>query len=318
MNNNNPSSTSINGFYAYITRSLDDLERALLNDSAGGPMSSHFLQRALSLLRALHSQLTHLAQRLHLPAVGEKWLDEYMDETSRLWDACHLLKLAVSGLENFSVSASAVVSTLDNNRHPSPQLARQATRGIIGCRREAVGLEEENRVLAENRVPQLSLRLDERMSYAPVGAFRGVLYAMRNVGSLLLTVLVWGLVCFQPELGRLAVEDGGSSTTASALMGAVGRVRRRVEEEVVVVEGGRKGGVLLWEFRRVRGVMEELKVELEKGEEMEGKIKERVEVMKGCLGVLKVGIDGIVGQLDDFFDEIVEGRKKILDICSHR
>ncbi|KAK1286249.1 hypothetical protein QJS10_CPB20g00691 [Acorus calamus] len=58
--------------------------------------------------------------------------------------------------------------------------------------------------------------------------------------------------------------------------------------------------------------MEDGMVELEKGEEMEGKIKERVEMMKGCLGVLKVGIDGIVGQIDDFFDEIVEEKKRTM------
>ncbi|KAK1308510.1 hypothetical protein QJS10_CPA09g01004 [Acorus calamus] len=77
--------------------------------------------------------------------------------------------------------------------------------------------------------------------------------------------------------------------------------------------GGRSGGggadskrKRLWEGERGAGRPRIGRVELEKGEEMEGKIKERVEVIKGCLGVLKVGIDGIVGQLDDFFDEIVE------------
>ncbi|KAF7803620.1 Protein BYPASS-related [Senna tora] len=113
----------------------------------------------------------------------------------------------------------------------------------------------------------------------------------------------------------------GHTGFGSGLMVSMARLQQKVGEEIEQSEG--QSGILVFELQQVRIAMEEVKVGLERimgyrEEEEEGEIEEKVENLKSCFGLLRCGVETITGQLDDFFDEIVEGRKKLLDMCSHR
>lgn len=114
----------MNGFYSSIAHGLDALHGTLASSPDAAFMSAPFLQQAAALLRSLHSQLVHLVQRLHLPP-GESWLDEYMDETSRLWEACQVVKAGASALDTYCASAARIDAALDDWLcNPSPHTAR--------------------------------------------------------------------------------------------------------------------------------------------------------------------------------------------------
>lgn len=205
-------------------------------------------------------------------------------------------------------------------------------RAITGCRREAIGIEAENRALMETRVQRFPFWSEQSAATVMESStklqngfsgFRGVLYATRNMSSLLLMVLMNGLVYCVPSDATLSQTQTQTQNQVSGFAGAMGRLQQRVAAEVG--RTGMRKGILMHEYRRSKAALEELKAELERrgggeSEEEEGEreFRERVENLKGYFGNLRNGTESIVSQIDDFFDEIVEGRKKLLDFCSHR
>ncbi|KAJ1286457.1 hypothetical protein BS78_03G353300 [Paspalum vaginatum] len=309
----------MNAFFTSLARGLDDLGRA------GGLSSLPALLRAAALLRGLHSQLTLMVGQLHLPP-GGRWLDEYMDETARLWDACLAVKLGLSSVERYCAAASCAAAALDDwLQDPSPHSTRQVMRAISTSRREAMAADEENRALADARLAPLSLQLDERLllratdaRLAGFNGFRGLLYALHNASSLLLLILASGAVSRAAACSAPCASDAG----ADAFTASIAMLQQRMAEE----EEPGAPGIRMCEFRCARSAVEAASEEVERaaaaaaGRECEaagGGVKDKVEELKAWLDVLRTGTDSLVCQLDDFLDDIVEGRKELSDLCSH-
>ena len=318
---------AMNSFYSSMAHGLEALQR-----SPHACLSAPFLQQAAALLRSLHSQLLHLVQRLHLPP-GERWLDEYMDETSRLWDACQLARAGASALDAYCAAAARVAPAIHAWRRLYDADLQVVQRAVSAPRRHAAGLQQDNRALADARLDPAALLLDDRspldFKLNAFNGFRGVLYALRNASSLLLIVLISGTVTCLPDLlltcapGAAAAPAGAATHHQHYVASSMARLRQRVAQEV---DSRSAAGIMMYEFRQARAAIDSLKQDFDRvvaigchpDQIIGDSLAQRAEIINGWVGMLRSGAESLVVELDDFFDEIVEGRKMLSDLCSHR
>ena len=179
-----------------------------------------------------------------------------------------------------------------------------------------MALKEENRAVVEARAEALALRLSEGVpADAKLGGFngfRGVLCAIRILTSFLLTLLSWGVLHYHRPDAPASTGDCGAYF-GQAFASAMSHAQQRAAAEADRAPGGAAAGVMMYEFRRVKTAVEQLKDAMDRGSGNFGTATEEVTLWAGRL---RSGCDDIVALIDDLFDEIVEGRKKLLDLCS--
>ena len=161
----------------------------------------------------------------------------------------------------------------------------------------------------------LALQLDGRLLLRATDArltgfngFRGLLYALHHASSLLLLILASGAVSRAAAAGGPCAAEAGADA-AGGFTASIAMLQQRMAEEAES-DGPGAPRIRMCEFRCARAAAAGRKSE-------GGIVKDKVEELKAWLDVLRTGTDSLVCQLDDFLDDIVEGRKELSDLCSH-
>ncbi|CAH9116729.1 unnamed protein product [Cuscuta epithymum] len=305
----------VEDFYKFLGKGIDDLnDRFVVFDH--NLVSIEFLSRVVSSLRSFHAEFTVLLPKLRLPA-RDKWLEAYMDESSRLWEAGRLIKKAVLNFGNGETRGHHLVSFMLRNPVLDRDGSLQIKRNIARYELALNVIEDMNLRWIETQLEKLSLRFTINVwDESKWNGFYQILHYMKNATSLLLLILVTGLVYFSPKTTPLlrfnSEADDPTGLIGPSFMVPAARLRERVAQEIVGLPG-----IALLEFQQLRMAVGKVKREVKIVNDSEViKVDEgKVERLRDCFETLKCEVEGIVEQLDDLFDEIVEGRKMIMDLC---
>ncbi|CAM6115831.1 unnamed protein product [Calypogeia fissa] len=310
-------------YYASLAKGLDNLERAAAADF----MSFEFISSGIDLLRSAHSGALLLIETLRLPVStnGEEWLNEYMDETVKLLDVCNVLKSAGSGLEQYQNLVESAIRAVDVPGNVRYQVHR-GLHTLNACRQEMLQIETEHRILMETKIEaagKLTVNLGDKHvenKFVKWNGFWGVLFALKNMTAYICRLLLCAVVYIGPIPALNAELVSVKSLWSASLV----RLHQSVTEEIGKTQSGRKCPIMFSsDVELLEGALADLRTQLQPVMRGAGfrnddgeKFRQTIQSLKKGSQKLQTGVETVDWHINDLFDEIVEGRNKLLNLFS--
>lgn len=287
-------------FCSSLSGDLKKLGQSLVK----GSISLQWSTEAMNLLKKMQVEFLKLVNKsgLSFSLGGENGLEEYMEATIMQLDFCNLLKKAISKVERYQMVVSFAVKKL------------QSDRSISTYKLEIDKLETERKTLL-NVQNSGDIMLDKRIPECRKckKGINSVLFMIKSTMTIVLLLLVSAIVSpVSIDMGR----DIGNGfhhlgPFATSLMVLNSQFRERNLEP----EGRLNVGLV--EKEMVEKAVADIKSQIVEGmEEDKEKLSRSVDMLKRRSEDLKVGLDMFDSAVNEVFEEVIKGRKKILEIYS--
>lgn len=287
-------------FCSSLSEDLKKLEQSL----AKGSVSLRWSTEAMNLLKKMQVEFLKLVDRSELPFSGgcDNWLEEYMEATIKLLDFCNLLKKAISRVERYQMVVHFSIRKLQNDTSVATNITE--IERLETERKMLLNAQNWGDVILDKCVP-------EYRTYKK--GINSVLFAFKGTMIIVILFLVSAIVSpVSVDMGKdVGLEFHQQGPFATSLL----TLNYQFRERIMRPEG--RPTLDLVEKKMVEKAVADLKAHVAEGTvEDRKKLLKSVDMLKKRSDDLKEGLEMFDSAANEVFEEVIKGRKKILEIYS--
>lgn len=274
---------------------ITDIDRLQTSLRPEGSVSLKWCSEATNLLRKIHFQMLLCYEKVPCSWDGINILEEYMKETLDLLDLCNCLKSAISGMGRYRLMVDIAIGKFcDDDEIPEATAMTEIERLESGSKKiYGVEMWKDMNLFEITGMPKTKIRfiyaIKSTITVMGKLIFSAVLYPVSNIGKEEEVYREFPqLKLFSVSLGRLV----------DCFLKGKDDTRRQVLVENKVVE---------------KAVLD-IKEEVLKGKEArdQERLRKSIDLLKKSSSALKEGVEMFEAVVNKLFEEVVNGRNKIL------
>ncbi|XP_040995726.1 protein BPS1, chloroplastic-like [Juglans microcarpa x Juglans regia] len=294
------SSMNINEPVKLFSSLISDIER-LKTSLAGDSITLKWCSEAINLLRKMHSHFLLFFEKYHLPVLwyGTDILEEYMKETLDLLDLCNSLKSAISGMQRYRLMIEFAAGKLRNGGNISDATTKiTEIERLVSESKKIYGVEKwKDMNLFKTEMPKTKSK-DSTICF-----IYAIKSSMRLVGMLLFSALLYPIsITMDKEVyRRVSPQLKSFSVSIGKLVGCFLKVLEGVKD---------KSMPILVENKVIEKAVLDIKAQVLKGKAVDQ--EKLINLLKQSSLVLKERMEMFESVVDELFEEVVNGRNKVL------